>query len=51
MKGPVIESGFSIRLWRSLFLISLHAFTVTVSEAVRDEVVFLASRFDKVSFK
>ena len=46
--GPVMESGFSFRLWRSLFLITLHAFTVTGSEGVRDGVVFLASRFDKV---
>ena len=46
--GPVIESGFSFRLWRSLFLITLHALSVTGSEGVRDGVVFLASRFDKV---
>ena len=49
VKGPVMESGFfSFRLWQGLFLIRLHAFTVTGSEGVRDGVVFLASRFDKV---
>ena len=48
VKGPVMESGFSFRLWRSLFLITLHAFTVTGSEGVSDGVVFLASRFDEV---
>ena len=42
VKGPVMESGFSFRLWRSLFLITLHAFAVTGSEGVRDGVAFLA---------
>ena len=48
VKGAVMEPGFSFRLWRSLFSITLHAFTVTGGEGVRDGVVFLASRFDKV---
>ena len=48
VKEPVMESGFSFRLWQSLFLITLHAFTVTGSEGVSDGVVFLASRFDEV---
>ena len=48
VKGLVMESGFNFRLWLSLFLITLHAFTVTGSEGVRDGVVFLASRFDEV---
>ena len=48
VKGPVMEPGFSFRLWRSLFLITLHAFAVTGSDGVRDGVVFLASRFGKV---
>ena len=42
VKGPVIEPGFSFRLWRSLFLITLLSFAVTGSEGVRDGVVFLA---------
>ena len=51
VNGPVMESGFSFRLHQNLFLTTLHAFTVTGSEEVRDEVVFLASRFVKVWFK
>ena len=43
-----MESGFNFRLGRSLFLIRLHAFTVSGSEGVSDGVVFLASRFDEV---
>ena len=42
VKEPVMDSGFSFRLWQSLFLIALHAFTVTDSEGVCDGVVFLA---------
>ena len=48
VKGPVMEPGFTFRLWRSLFLIMLHAFATADSEGVRDGVVFLASRFGKV---
>ena len=51
VKGPVMESGFSGMaewLWRSLFSITLHAFTLTGSKRVRDGVVCLASRYDKV---
>ena len=46
VKGPVMASDF--RLWRSLFLIMLHAFTLTGSEGVCDGIVFLALHFDKV---
>ena len=48
VKGPVMESGFSFRLWWSLFLITLHAFTVSSSEGVSDRVFLLASRLEKV---
>ena len=48
VKGPVMASDFSFRLWRSLFLIMLHAFTLTGSEGVCDGIVFLALHFEKV---
>ena len=40
VKKAVIESAFSFQLWRRLFLINLHAFTITGSEGVRDGVCF-----------
>ena len=40
VREPVIESTFSYGLWQSLFLIKLHAFTVTGSEGVCDGVCF-----------
>ena len=48
VKGRVMESGFRFMLWWSLFLITLHAFTITGNEEVHDGGIFLASRFDKV---
>ena len=39
-KKPMMEAAFSFRLWRGLFFINLHAFTITGSEGVCDGVGF-----------
>ena len=46
-KEPVMESAFSFRLWPSLLLIELHAFTINGSEGVGWSL-FLASDFDEL---
>ena len=40
MKEPVMETAFSFRLWRSLFLIILHVFTINSNELSVIESVF-----------
>ena len=48
VKGSVMKSAINFMLWQSLFVITLHAFTVSGKEEVGDGAVFLASRLDNV---
>ena len=45
VKEPVMESAFSFRLRRSLFLIKFHGYTITNGEGVCDGVCFFAFTF------